>query len=194
MYTTQWKPLSSGVNTSNGPLRWCFVIPCFLLQINGGNPSGVTQPISTHCTVYPTFWTCALESWRSAEGSFLWASMTSEPGRRPSVDAGEDDNHENVSSILLQKVWQGKLPTKISLAANESKSFTNTAPLYVNHRLAIPLLIVASTSTNTLLAVFSWDSYRLFQEWVNWIEIWWRALPRSVVLLRGCSTEMVISF
>jgi hypothetical protein len=45
-------------------------------------------------------------------------------------DTGDDE--EDVTLILRQKVWQGKLPTKISLAANESKSFMNTAPLYVS--------------------------------------------------------------
>jgi hypothetical protein len=44
-------------------------------------------------------------------------------------DTGGDD--EDIAVSLRQKVWQGKLPTKISLAANESKSFMNTAPLYV---------------------------------------------------------------
>jgi hypothetical protein len=45
-----------------------------------------------------------------------------------SLSAAED---EELTSLLLQKIWQGKLPTKISLAANESKSFTNSPPLYV---------------------------------------------------------------
>jgi hypothetical protein len=41
------------------------------------------------------------------------------------------DEEEDLPSLLLQRIWQGKLPAKISLAANESKSFTNSPPLYV---------------------------------------------------------------
>jgi hypothetical protein len=48
---------------------------------------------------------------------------------------GADDPDEDLTLLLLQRVWQGKLPTKISLAANESKSFTNTPPFYVSPQL-----------------------------------------------------------
>lgn len=46
----------------------------------------------------------------------------------------EDDggtNDEELTLLVQQKVWQGRLPAKISLAANESKSFTNSPPLFV---------------------------------------------------------------
>jgi len=52
---------------------------------------------------------------------------------------GADDLDEDLPLLLLQRVWQGKLPTKISLAANESKSFTNTPPLYVSPALLASL-------------------------------------------------------
>jgi len=46
-----------------------------------------------------------------------------------------DEEIEDVNVILRHKVWQGKIPAKISLAANESKSFTNTPPLFVSPSL-----------------------------------------------------------
>jgi hypothetical protein len=45
-----------------------------------------------------------------------------------------DVDDDDLALVLRQKIWQGKLPAKISLAANESKSFTNTPPLYVLSR------------------------------------------------------------
>ena len=49
------------------------------------------------------------------------------------ADVSDDDNFdlESLTTALQQRVWQGKIPVKISLAANESKSFTNTLPLHV---------------------------------------------------------------
>ena len=61
----------------------------------------------------------------------LFVSMSNERGTGAFVGPKEDDNDEAVSSSLLQKVWHGRLPAKVSLAAGESKSFTNTTPLYV---------------------------------------------------------------
>lgn len=81
--------------------------------------------------------------------------MSNERGTGPFVGPKEDDNDEGVSSSLLQKAWHGKLPAKVSLAAGESKSFTNTTPLYVNRPLAIPSLTVAATSTHPLFTMFS---------------------------------------
>jgi len=52
------------------------------------------------------------------------------PSPKPDIPSN-DDEEEDLPSLLLQRIWQGKLPTKISLAANESKSFTNSPPLYV---------------------------------------------------------------
>jgi len=49
----------------------------------------------------------------------------------PKGDLPSNDEEEDLPFLLLQRVWQGKLPTKISLAANESKSFTNSPHLYV---------------------------------------------------------------
>jgi hypothetical protein len=56
-----------------------------------------------------------------------------------------NDPNEDLTLLLLQKIWQGRLPTKVSLAANESKSFTNTPPLYVT-----PLNLPTYSSFNSL--------------------------------------------
>jgi hypothetical protein len=46
--------------------------------------------------------------------------------------APADSDMDNETTLTVrEKVWQGRLPTKISLAANESKSFTNTPPVFV---------------------------------------------------------------
>ena len=58
---------------------------------------------------------------------------------------GADDPDEDLTLLLLQRVWQGKLPTKISLAASESKSFTNTTPLYVSLALLTSLTLDPTT-------------------------------------------------
>lgn len=54
--------------------------------------------------------------------------------------AAEDEGA--VRSHLVQRVWQGSLPARIVLAANESKSFTNTLPLYVLPANRSPLTTV----------------------------------------------------
>ena len=55
------------------------------------------------------------------------ATATSSAATAP---ADNDMDYESTLTIR-EKVWQGRLPTKISLAANESKSFTNTPPVFV---------------------------------------------------------------
>ena len=77
------------------------------------------------------------------------------------VDETRNEEEEDLSLLLRQKVWQGRLPTKLSLAANESKSFTNSPPLYVN--APSNLTDVAPTSSNTLLTMFSGANYLILQ-------------------------------
>lgn len=73
-------------------------------------------------------------------------------------EQGPDPGDEDLTLLLLQKVWQGKLPSRISLAANESKSFTNSPPLYVRipPLFAIQTLIIpaATTPANPLFTMF----------------------------------------
>ena len=92
-------------------------------------------------------------------------SQSPQPTDPPSSTTEDDE----LTLLLCQKVWQGKIPTKISLAANESKSFTNTTPLYVSP-LPYAILfctvqrctdVVAATTTNTILAMLSRHDHQL---------------------------------
>ena|SRR5579859_4581011 len=70
----------------------------------------------------------------------------------------EDDD---LDSFLRQKAWQGKIPAKISLAANESKSFTNSPPLYVSTRyyetdgkIQLPRILYLPCFLETIMGFF----------------------------------------
>ena len=75
---------------------------------------------------------------------------------------GADDPDDDLTLLLLQRVWQGKLPTKISLAANESKSFTNTSPLYVS-LLSLASLNIDPTPQDPLFTLLSPIYYQFLQ-------------------------------
>ena len=48
------------------------------------------------------------------------------------TDAMSADDDTAVQAQITQRLWQGSIPSRIVLAANESKSFTNTLPLCVH--------------------------------------------------------------
>ena len=79
--------------------------------------------------------------------------------KNTAVDETRNEEEEDLSLQLRQKVWQGKLAAKISLAASESKSFTNSPPLYVP--AALNPANVAPTPANSLPALFSGANHNL---------------------------------
>ena len=98
-------------------------------------PAALSNQRTDHKSLYRvysqirgTFWLHTYLYWCRSPPMYAAMSQSTQPTDPPSSTTEDDE----LTFLLRQKVWQGKLPTTISLAANESKSFTNTTPLYVS--------------------------------------------------------------